>query len=165
MAVHVLRRRQELPHPLDRVFELFSVARNLERITPAWLRFEVRTPEPVAMEVGALIDYRLHYRGVPLGWTSQIEVWEPGRQFVDRQVRGPYGLWHHRHTFAESGDATVIEDEVHYAAPFGALGEIAQPLFIERDLGRIFDYRHQAVRRILDVPTSERRPPDRVDAR
>ena len=52
------------------------------------------------MEAGALIDYRLHYRGVPLGWTSQIEVWEPGRQFVDRQLRGPYGLWHHRHTFS-----------------------------------------------------------------
>ena len=69
-------------------------------ITPPWLHFEVRTPEPVRMEVGALIDYRLHYRGVPVGWTSQIEVWEPGRQFVDRQLRGPYGLWHHRHTFS-----------------------------------------------------------------
>ena len=155
MAVHVLRRHQELPHPLDRVFELFSVAHNLERITPSWLRFEVRTPEPVVMAVGALIDYRLHYRGVPLGWTSQIEVWEPGRQFVDRQVRGPYGLWHHRHTFAESGLGTVIEDEVHYAPPFGVLGELAQPLFIERDLSLIFDYRQESVRRILDEESQQ----------
>ena len=129
MAVHVLRRRQQLEHPLDEVFAFFAAARNLERITPPWLRFEVRTPEPVRMEVGALIDYRLHYRGVPLGWTSQIEVWEPGRQFVDRQLRGPYGLWHHRHTFSEAAGGTVIEDEVHYAAPFGVLGELAQPLF------------------------------------
>jgi ligand-binding SRPBCC domain-containing protein len=150
VAVHVLRRRQLLEHPLEQVFGFFAAARNLERITPPWLRFEVRTPEPVSMEVGALIDYRLHYRGMPLGWTSQIEVWEPGCQFVDRQLRGPYGLWHHRHTFSEVAGGTVIEDEVHYAAPFGVLGELAQPLLIERDLRRIFDYRHQAVRRIFD---------------
>jgi ligand-binding SRPBCC domain-containing protein len=158
MAVHVLRRRQELAHPLEQVFEFFAAAHNLERITPPWLRFEVRTPEPVRMEPGALIDYRLHYRGVPLGWTSQIEVWEPGRQFVDRQLRGPYRLWHHRHTFVEAGAGTVIEDEVHYAAPFGVLGELAQPLFVERDLERIFDYRHAAVRRIFDAPLPTRLP-------
>ena len=65
-------------------------------------------------------------------------------------MRGPYGLWHHRHTFAESGAGTVIEDEVHYAAPFGVVGELAQPLLVERDLRRIFDFRQAAVRRIFD---------------
>jgi ligand-binding SRPBCC domain-containing protein len=165
MAVHVLRRRQQLEYPLDEVFAFFAAARNLERITPPWLRFEVRTPEPVSMEVGALIDYRLHYRGVPLGWTSQIEVWEPGRQFVDRQLRGPYGLWHHRHTFAEVDGGTVIEDEVHYAAPFGVLGELAQPVLIERDLHRIFDYRQQAVRRIFDEQASRPGPAVQLAAR
>jgi ligand-binding SRPBCC domain-containing protein len=139
------------------VFEFFSMARNLERITPPWLRFEVRTPEPVRMEVGSLIDYRLRYRGIPLGWTSEIEVWRPGREFVDRQLRGPYGLWHHRHTFAQTDAGTLVEDEVHYAAPFGMLGELAQPLLIERDLRRIFDYRTEAVRRILDA-RSDRDP-------
>ena len=84
MAVHVLRRRQELAQPVGPVFEFFAQARNLERITPPWLRFEVRTPEPVRMEVGRLIDYRLRYHGVPLGWTSEIEAWEPGREFVER---------------------------------------------------------------------------------
>jgi ligand-binding SRPBCC domain-containing protein len=158
MAVHVLRTRQQLAHPREQVFEFFSAAHNLERITPAWLRFEVRAPEPVRMEAGALIDYRLHYRGVPLGWTSQIEVWEPGRQFVDRQLRGPYGLWHHRHTFSETPAGTVIEDEVHYAAPFGVIGELAQPLLIERDLRRIFDYRQEAVRQILDQELSQLGP-------
>ncbi len=77
------------------------------------------------MQVGTRIDYRLRLHGLPMRWTSRIEEWEPGERFVDRQVRGPYGLWHHRHTFVASGDGTVVGDEVHYGLPFGVLGEIA----------------------------------------
>jgi ligand-binding SRPBCC domain-containing protein len=68
---------------------------------------------------------------------------------VDRQLRGPYGLWHHRHTFAESGQGTVVRDEVDYALPLGVLGDLAHPLFVRRDLERIFTYRHQAVPELL----------------
>ena len=149
MAVHRLERRQYLEHPLGEVFEFFAAARNLQRITPPWLSFEVLSPEPVEMAVGVLIDYRLTLHGVPLGWTSQIEVWEPGRQFVDRALRGPFALWHHRHRFSAAGEGTIVADEVHYALPFGALGELAHPLFVARDLDRIFAQRHEAVERIL----------------
>lgn len=149
MAVHRLEREQYLERPPDEVFAFFAQASNLERITPPWLRFEVLTPEPVQMAVGALIDYRLRVHGVPLGWTSQIEVWEPGRQFVDRQLRGPYALWHHRHRFEPAGGGTRVYDEVHYAAPLGIVGELAHPLFVRRDLERIFDHRRAAVQAIL----------------
>ena len=149
MAVHRLERRQYLDRPLDEVFAFFAEARNLERITPPWLRFEVLTPEPVEMAVGGVIDYRLTLHGIPLGWTSQIEVWEPGRQFVDRALRGPFSLWHHRHRFASSDQGTIVADEVHYAPPLGRLGELAHPLLVARDLDRIFAYRHEAAQRIL----------------
>ena len=151
MSVHRLERRQYLEHPLDEVFAFFAEARNLERITPRWLSFRVLTPEPIAMAPGTLIDYRLHLHGIPLGWTSEIEVWEPGVQFVDRAVRGPFALWHHRHRFAASGDGTIVSDEVHYAVPFGAIGELAHPLFVARDVDAIFAHRHAAVREILDA--------------
>ena len=154
MAVHRLARRQYLEHPLDEVFAFFAEARNLERITPAWLRFSVQTPDPIEMAGGTLIDYRLQYHGVPVGWTSQIEVWEPERQFVDRALRGPFALWHHRHRFQASGSGTVVDDEVHYAVPFGAVGELAHPLFVARDLDRIFRHRHRAVEQIMSQRSS-----------
>lgn len=112
------------------------------------------TPEPVQLGVGTLIDYRLRLHGVPLGWTSQIEVWEPeppAPQFVDRAMRGPFSLWHHRHRFASSGEGTIVSDKVHYASPLGILGEVAQRLIVARDLERIFDYRREAVTRILEA--------------
>jgi hypothetical protein len=149
MAVHRLERHQFVPRPLDDVFAFFAEAGNLERITPPWLSFRVLTPDPVQMGVGTLIDYRLRLHGVPLGWTSQIEVWEPNRQFIDRAVRGPFSLWHHRHRFSASGEGTIVSDEVHYAPPLGALGEIADQLVVARDLARIFAHRREAVARIL----------------
>ena len=149
MNVHRLEREQYIDRPLGDVFDFFAEAHNLERITPPWLSFQVLTPDPIEMGVGALIDYRLRVHGLPLRWTSRIEDWEPGRSFVDRQLRGPYGLWHHRHTFAQRGGGTVVRDEVDYAMPFGAVGDLAHPLFVRRDLERIFTYRHEAVPRLL----------------
>jgi ligand-binding SRPBCC domain-containing protein len=147
--VQVLEREQVVARPLAEVFDFFSRARNLERLTPAWLRFEVLTPEPVAMRAGTLIDYRLRLHGVPVRWRTRIEAWEENRMFVDRQLRGPYRLWHHRHEFEDLGGSTLVRDRVHYALPLGRLGEAAARRFVSRDLDRIFAFRREAVRRLL----------------
>jgi ligand-binding SRPBCC domain-containing protein len=149
MEVHLLEREQLVAAPLPDVFEFFSAARNLERITPPWLRFEVLTPEPIRMEPGTRIRYRLRLHAIPVGWVSRIDEWERDRGFVDRQVRGPYRLWHHRHDFERRDGATLVRDRVHYALPFGPLGRLAHALIVRRDLERIFDYRHAAVQRLL----------------
>jgi ligand-binding SRPBCC domain-containing protein len=149
MSVHRLEREQLIRKPVGEVFEFFSAARNLERITPPWLRFQVLTPEPIQMAPGTLIEYRLRLHVLPLPWIARIEDWREGRSFVDRQVRGPYRVWHHRHDFAPSDGGTVVRDVVHYALPLGRLGELAHAAFVRRDLERIFDFRHTAVERLL----------------
>lgn len=143
---HKLVRRQRLHVPLERAFDFFARARNLETITPPWLGFGMLTPEPIEMCEGALIDYRLRLHGVPVRWRTRIEAWEPPRRFVDRQLRGPYALWEHTHTFEPDGtEAVVMEDRVRYALPFGPLGRVAHVAFVRRDLQRIFDYRASIV--------------------
>ena len=149
MIVHRLQREQTVARPLDEVFDFFAEARNLERLTPPWLTFAVLTPDPIPMHVGTLIDYKLRLHGIPFSWTTRIESWEPGQGFVDRQIAGPYGLWHHQHTFRAQGDTTVIGDTVDYALPLGRLGDLAHPLFVRRDVERIFAYRHEAAERLL----------------
>ncbi len=149
MTEKLFEHQQAFRAPLQQVFEFFSVARNLERLTPPWLRFEVLTPEPIEMRTGATIEYRLRLHRVPLRWISQIESWEPGRAFEDRQVRGPYRLWHHRHEFEAHEGGTLVRDRVRYSLPLGPLGSIAAAVFVERDLERIFAFRHQAAERLL----------------
>jgi hypothetical protein len=146
MRIFELRSRTRVPRPRSEVFAFFADARNLQELTPPFLGFEILTPDPIEMRPGALIDYRIRVRGIPLRWRTGITVWEPPHRFVDEQFRGPYRLWIHEHTFEEDGDGTVVVDFVRYAVPFGAL---ANRLLVARDVRKIFAYREKRLKEIF----------------
>ena len=129
------------------MFAFFSDAANLEAITPPFLRFRIITPPPIEMRAGTRIDYELSLWGLPVRWRTRITCFEPNRRFVDEQEAGPYAYWHHLHEFEADGDRTRMTDEVSYRLPFGTLGALAHPLWLERQLADIFDYREQAIAR------------------
>lgn len=152
MRIHVLERSQRVEIPVERAFSFYADAANLEPLTPPWLHFNLLTRQPLTLEAGALLDYRLRLHGVPIRWRTRIETWEPPHRFLDTQVRGPYALWEHRHTFEPDGEgATLIHDHVRYAIPLGPLGELAHRLFVRRDLERIFDFRRDALAAALGL--------------
>jgi ligand-binding SRPBCC domain-containing protein len=140
--------RDALVHAqLGDAFEFFANAANLERLTPPWLRFSIQTPMPLVMREGLEIEYRIRLYGVPVRWVSVIDVWEPGRRFVDRQIAGPYRWWRHEHRFEPAGHATRMIDTVEYLPRAAWL----TGRFVRRDVDRIFDYRHAALRRVFDA--------------
>lgn len=136
--------------PRVELFSYFADAGNLEEITPPWLHFEILTPLPIAMQVGALINYRLKLRLIPVRWRTEISVWEPPFRFVDRQLRGPYRCWIHEHTFTEIEGGTLMRDRVHYAVPGGPL---VHALAVRRDLEKIFNFRREVLS--TRFPTTE----------
>ena len=148
MRTHLLEREQLLARPLEEVFRFFSEASNLALLTPPSMHFRLITAQPVQMRDGTLIEYRLRVHGMPIRWVSRIEDWEEGVGFADRQVKGPYRHWLHRHGFEATEDGTRIVDRVEYALPFGVLGLLGVPL-VRRELDAIFAYRRAAVVRLL----------------
>jgi ligand-binding SRPBCC domain-containing protein len=146
MRIFEYRASTRVPRPLAEVFAFFTDAANLEKLTPPWLRFEILTPPPIEMLPGTLIDYRIHLRFIPLRWRTRITAWDPPRRFADEQIKGPYRLWIHEHTFETDGDATICGDYVRYAVPFGAL---ANRLMVARDVRKIFAYREKRLREIF----------------
>lgn len=150
MKTHVLERTQIIERSLEDTFAFFSDAFNLEKITPEFLRFKILTPRPLAMRAGAIIEYSLSLFGVPFKWKTLIEQWEPGVKFVDRQLKGPYALWVHTHSFEAVGaDRTLMRDRVEYQIPMGFLGEIAHTLFVKATLQKIFTHRADITARLL----------------
>jgi ligand-binding SRPBCC domain-containing protein len=154
MKTHVLEQTQIIERSLTDTFDFFSDAFNLEKITPEFLHFKILTPRPLVMKAGALIEYSLSLFGIPFKWKTLIEEWEPGVKFVDRQLKGPYALWVHTHTFEPIGaDRTLMKDRVEYQIPLGFLGEIAHTLFVRRTLEKIFAYRAEVTARLLTPVT------------
>ena len=127
------------------MFPFFSDAYPPPKTTPDFLKFNVLKVTPETVGEGTTIDYKLVLRGVPLRWQSVIEEWVPGRKFVDRQVKGPYSLWHHTHEFEPARGGTILRDRVRFAVPLGALGDVVAGSFVMGDVRKIFAYRHEKI--------------------
>ena len=141
LKLHRLQTRVWVPQPIDEVFSFFSDALNLDELTPPWLHFKVRTPAPIEMRTGALIDYRIKVRGLPMSWRSEITTWDPPHRFVDEQRKGPYAFWYHQHDFQPVDGGTAISDHVWFKARGGFLEPWIHRFWVVRDLKRIFGYR------------------------
>ena len=151
-AAYTLRVTTWLPLPRAQVFEFFTDAFNLEKITPAFLQFSVLTPAPIPMHQGTLIDYRIGLHGLPMTWKTEIAAWEPPIRFIDRQLRGPYRQWIHLHEFKDHEEGTLMRDQVDYVIPGpNWFGGLLNRLVVERDVRAIFTYRQQAIEAALAV--------------
>ena len=146
MKEEVFIATQDLATARNEVFAFFSDPANLEALTPPWLRFEVLTARPLPRGEGAIFDYRIKVRGLAIRWRTLIETFVPGERFVDRQLAGPYALWHHTHRFEDlPGGGTRVTDTVRYRVGFGILGRLITALWVRRDIARIFEYRQQVL--------------------
>ncbi len=167
-GVHVLVAEQSLPLPRADVFPFFADARNLNKLTPPSLRFQILTPdsELQALCDGQRLDYRIRVRGLPMRWRTRIAAWDPPDSFADEQLQGPYSLWHHTHAFAkvlgpDGEEWTQMVDTVRYLPPLGPiLGGLANCLFVRRELRMIFAFRREAlVNRFGDPNATTRSKP------
>jgi len=135
---------------IETVFGFFAKAENLNIITPPELKFRIITPLPIEMKKGTLIDYKIKLNAVPFAWKTEISEWEPPYRFVDRQLKGPYRIWIHEHTFRSHDGKTIVKDKVEYLPP----GNIAEPfihkLVVQKKLERIFSYRRQKITEIFN---------------
>lgn len=149
MAEYILERRQIIERPREEVFDFFADAGNLEKITPPELNFKITTPQPIDIKKGALIDYQLKLRGLPLTWKTEITLWNPPFEFVDTALKSPYKQWIHSHQFTiGEQNETIMEDMVRYRLPFEPLGNIAH-FIVGRELNYIFDYRYKIIEEIF----------------
>jgi len=133
---------QKLPISQTEAWSFFSDPKNLAKITPENLAFQLVSSPPAKIYQGLLIRYSLTpFMGVPINWLSEISQIEEGRYFVDKQLIGPYKLWYHQHFFEEIEGGTLVRDVVDYKVGCGIFGDLIDNLFVGRQVREIFAFR------------------------
>ncbi|MEN9824675.1 MAG: hypothetical protein RI953_420 [Pseudomonadota bacterium] len=79
-------------------------------------------------------------------WHAEHFNVQPGQEFSDRQVRGPFQLWEHRHHFIPSGnDECRLSDDISYTLPLSPLSDVVAGWFVRQRLQRMFASRHRTL--------------------
>lgn len=140
-----------LPITMDTAWEFFSSPGNLAKITPPEMDFKVLTHlGDEEIYNGMLIDYTVKpLFGVPLHWQTEIFMVDKPNCFADRQLKGPYTLWEHKHTFIEKEGGVLMLDEVKYQLPLGILGQLVHSLLVKKKVENIFAFRAKVLDQIF----------------
>jgi ligand-binding SRPBCC domain-containing protein len=142
---------QVLRTDIETAWTFFSTPKNLALITPPELDFRILTAiDEYTITEGMIIDYIVRpLLGIPVRWKTEICDVEKPFRFQDRQLKGPYRLWIHTHTFAEAKDGVVMKDEVQYALPFGWIGRLTHHFVVRKKIENIFHYRRQVLHKLF----------------
>jgi ligand-binding SRPBCC domain-containing protein len=150
MKIHQLEVSQSLPISLDEAWDFFSSPKNLDLITPDDMSFQIISGADSKAYAGQLITYKIKpILNIPMNWVTEITQCVEGKYFIDEQRFGPYKFWHHQHHFEITNEGVLMKDILHYALPFGFLGEMMGNLFIHQKVKGIFSYREKKLNEIF----------------
>lgn len=146
-----IKRTQIVKTDLITCWDFFSSPNNLQKITPKYMGFDVRTEVPEKMYEGLMIEYRVRpLLNIPMTWITEITHVKDHQFFVDEQRKGPYRIWHHEHHFREIPEGVEMTDIVSYELPMGSLGKLAHPILVKKKLEEIFAYRFKVVEELFN---------------
>jgi len=148
--MYQIKSEQIIECSLEEAWSFFSSPKNLSRITPSSMDFNIKTDLIDEMYEGMIIKYTVRpLMNIPMTWVTEITHIKENSFFVDEQRIGPYTMWHHEHYFYPCEKGVRMVDIVSYSLPFGFIGKLAHWLFVRKKLEGIFKFREEAVIRIF----------------
>jgi len=149
--MHVYRYESVVDAPAERVFAWHEQAGAFERLSPPWADVRIVQREGGIRDGARVV---LEVRKGPVHVTGELRHrgFVAGREFQDEQVRGPFASYVHTHRFlpTESGGC-LVQDEVAWDAPNQPGIDLFSTPVIEREMGRLFPFRHERLRNDLDL--------------
>lgn len=150
MKIHSIEVKQKLPVNLATAWDFFSSPKNLNAITPKDLSFKIVSGADSKAYSGQIITYMVSpIWNISMNWVTEITQCIEGKYFIDEQRFGPYKFWHHQHHFEETHNGVIMTDILHYALPYGWLGELMGYLFIHNKVHGIFNFREKILLEIF----------------
>ena len=144
MKIYTLHKKQNIPISKEEAWRFLSDPKNLKKITPEYMGFDIVSGADKEMYPGQIIEYVVKpVMGIPNKWVTEITHVVENKFFVDEQRFGPYALWHHKHFLKEIKGGVEMEDLIHYKVPFGIIGQLVNPILVRPKLEEIFEFRRK----------------------
>ena len=148
-SIYTLRTKQLLPTTINKSWNFFSNPKNLFKITPQHMNFDILTDFNKMYE-GQIIKYKVSpFPFFRVGWTTKITYVEKPFSFTDKQISGPFKLWEHQHIFEVKDKKLYAHDIVKYKLPLGFIGRFFAGFIVKRQLETIFNYRKIELNKIF----------------
>jgi ligand-binding SRPBCC domain-containing protein len=97
------------------------------------------------LKAGDAVTWEARHFGLPWRMTVRITDFRRPYGFADEQVSGPFGRWHHEHSFTPDpadSSATVMRDVIDFTAPMGSVGGFVASLVLRPYLRRLIARRN-----------------------
>ena len=144
---------QFLPVDINTAWKFFSSPKNLEKITPPFMKFDITSDRIDEIYEGQIITYKIRSSAFARSnWVTRITNLEERCSFTDEQLFGPYKFWHHRHEFNEVDDGVFMKDIVHYKLPFAIITPLIEP-YVKKKLTQIFKFRQEVCDKLFSETT------------
>ena len=152
MKIYKQETVQQVNATVEECWNFFSNPKNLQKITPEGMGFQITDYDHKSMYPGQIIQYKVTpLFGITLSWVTVITQVKENSYFIDEQRFGPYSFWHHKHFFEATPNGTKMTDVVHYGLPLGFVGQIMNTLVVKNKLKSIFSYRVTKVDEIFNA--------------
>lgn len=159
--MRVFTQKIQISVPVERLFAWHARDGAIQRLTPPWAPLTLNWRQGKGIDNGVRVGFDMRVFGIPMTWEAEHIDYLENRMFKDRQTRGPFARWEHTHLFSFDGEnRSVMTDQVAYHLPMGWL---SAPFYahVQKQLARIFDYRHRVLARDLACH-ADKGPPLRV---
>jgi uncharacterized protein (TIGR01777 family) len=135
--------RSIMPVPVDELFAYHARPGAFERLAPPWQRLRVLEQEG-GMKDGGRVVFKVYVGPFGKRWVAEMGGYVEGRQFVDRQVQGPFASWEHTHRFLPGADhgSSELLDHIEYSLPAGLVTDSIGAGPARTQLERLFRFRH-----------------------
>jgi len=77
-------------------------------------------------------------------------VFDPPHQFAEELTHGPFTRFRHEHHFERCDGGVVVRDVLICELPWWFGGEFAVGIFVAPEMSKVFAFRHQALRRLIN---------------
>ena len=145
--------------PLEKVWAFHQDAQSLAKLSPAEDAVKIESADEPIRQGSRIVISVKGPMGRRMKWVARIVEHKPPHavvfgeeaRFVDEQEQGPFARWRHEHEFERVDEKrTRVIDRITYRVGWGPVGWIADALYVRPKLARMFRYRHEQTRRLLD---------------